>query len=128
MPPDTTQAPAPASEPRINHSNTYNKNRTVARKAGVAPVRRGDPGCEKHPERESDGIGCELLARQPQLIVHERPLLVNSKSSSNRQRPFLFPWHCIDKGPHITKLTDSSKGKASRTYRTVVACDSEVAS
>ena len=34
-------------------------NCTEARAAGAAPVRAGDPGYGRHPDRDSDGIGCE---------------------------------------------------------------------
>lgn len=36
------------------------RNRTAARAAGAAPVRRGDPGYGQHLDRDQDGVGCEL--------------------------------------------------------------------
>lgn len=35
------------------------RNCTEARRAGAAPVRRGDPGYALHLDRDRDGIGCE---------------------------------------------------------------------
>lgn len=40
-------------------AQVYYKNCTEARKAGAAPVYRGDPGYGKHLDRDNDGIGCE---------------------------------------------------------------------
>ncbi len=34
-------------------------NCSMARAAGAAPVRRGDPGYGSHLDRDNDGIGCE---------------------------------------------------------------------
>lgn len=34
-------------------------NCTHARAAGVAPVRRGEPGYGSHLDRDDDGVGCE---------------------------------------------------------------------
>ena len=34
-------------------------NCAAARAAGVAPVRRGDPGYGPHLDRDGDGVGCE---------------------------------------------------------------------
>ena len=31
----------------------------MARAAGAAPVRRGDPGYGSHLDRDNDGVGCE---------------------------------------------------------------------
>lgn len=39
--------------------SAYYKNCTVARDAGAAPVRAGEPGYGKHLDRDGDGIGCE---------------------------------------------------------------------
>lgn len=38
-------------------------NCAEARKAGAAPVRRGDPGYGPHLDRDNDGIGCEPPGR-----------------------------------------------------------------
>lgn len=35
------------------------RNCTAARAAGMAPVRRGDPGYGSHLDRDGDGVGCE---------------------------------------------------------------------
>lgn len=37
----------------------YYPNCDAARRAGAAPVRRGDPGYGRHLDRDNDGIGCE---------------------------------------------------------------------
>lgn len=34
-------------------------NCALARAAGAAPVRRGDPGYGPHLDRDNDGVGCE---------------------------------------------------------------------
>ena len=41
-----------------NSTGAY-RNCAVARAAGAAPVRRGDPGYGSHLDRDNDGIGCE---------------------------------------------------------------------
>ena len=41
-----------------SRGGTY-ANCAEARKAGAAPVRRGDPGYGPHLDRDNDGIGCE---------------------------------------------------------------------
>lgn len=35
------------------------RNCAAARRAGAAPVRRGDPGYGPHLDRDNDGVGCE---------------------------------------------------------------------
>ncbi|MFZ2750235.1 MAG: excalibur calcium-binding domain-containing protein, partial [Propioniciclava sp.] len=35
------------------------KNCDAVRAAGKAPIRRGEPGYDKHLDRDGDGIGCE---------------------------------------------------------------------
>jgi len=57
---------APTSVPRQRLSgdgndSTYYANCSVARAAGAAPVRRGDPGYGQHLDRDGDGdgVGCE---------------------------------------------------------------------
>ncbi|KAB8125980.1 hypothetical protein F9U64_21140 [Gracilibacillus oryzae] len=42
-----------------SESDVYYKNCTVARDAGAAPVRTGDPGYASHLDRDGDGVGCE---------------------------------------------------------------------
>lgn len=41
-----------------SQQSTY-KNCTEARRAGAAPVRRGQPGYGRHLDRDGDGVGCE---------------------------------------------------------------------
>lgn len=47
--------------PKTNSSNgdVYYKNCTEARKAGAAPLYKGEPGYAKHLDRDGDGIACE---------------------------------------------------------------------
>ena len=54
---ETTKAqkPRPAQEP----ARTYYKNCTEARRAGAAPIYRGDPGYRPQLDRDNDGIACE---------------------------------------------------------------------
>jgi len=35
------------------------RNCAAARAAGAAPVRRAEPGCGPHLDRDGDGVGCE---------------------------------------------------------------------
>lgn len=50
----------PADRPqRAMGGSAYFPNCTAARSAGVAPVRRGDPGYARHLDRDGDGVGCE---------------------------------------------------------------------
>ena len=54
------QSAGPGSGPtKSSGSNVYYPNCSAARAAGVAPVRRGDPGYGKHLDRDNDGVGCE---------------------------------------------------------------------
>ncbi|MBM7553232.1 thermonuclease family protein [Thalassobacillus pellis] len=39
--------------------SVYYKNCTAVREAGADPIKRGDPGYDKHLDRDGDGIGCE---------------------------------------------------------------------
>lgn len=39
--------------------DTYYPNCDAARRAGAAPVRRGQPGYGRHLDRDGDGVGCE---------------------------------------------------------------------
>ncbi|WP_240686811.1 excalibur calcium-binding domain-containing protein [Amycolatopsis suaedae] len=61
-PPDPPPAPTPkkkATTPKEEPASVYYKNCTEARKAGAAPVYRGDPGYAPHLDRDDDGVGCE---------------------------------------------------------------------
>ena len=44
---------------RQSGGDIYYPNCSAARSAGVAPVRRGEPGYGTHLDRDRDGIGCE---------------------------------------------------------------------
>lgn len=52
LPPALPPAPPPAPEP-------YYRNCTEARRAGVTPIYRGQPGYGPHLDRDNDGIACE---------------------------------------------------------------------
>ncbi|TLG03254.1 excalibur calcium-binding domain-containing protein [Nocardia cyriacigeorgica] len=53
-------APAPeAPAPGAPAPGVYYKNCDAARDAGVAPLRRDDPGYAPHLDRDNDGIACE---------------------------------------------------------------------
>lgn len=56
-------APAAATlygaQPARGSATIRYANCTEARRAGAAPVRRGDPGYGKHLDRDGDGVGCE---------------------------------------------------------------------
>ena len=43
----------------INSLSEAFRNCSVARAAGAAPVREGDPGYGRHLDRDGDGVGCE---------------------------------------------------------------------
>lgn len=49
--------PPPAN--RARSSNGAFANCDAARRAGRAPVRRGQPGYGRHLDRDNDGVGCE---------------------------------------------------------------------
>lgn len=48
----------PAPKLKSRASGSY-RNCSEARAAGVAPIRRGQPGYGKHLDRDGDGIACE---------------------------------------------------------------------
>lgn len=41
------------------NAETYYKNCTAARDAGVAPIMQGEDGYAPHLDRDGDGIACE---------------------------------------------------------------------
>ncbi len=60
------QAPAPAPQaqpeqpaPEPQAPSTYYRNCDEVRRAGQAPLHRGDPGYAPHLDRDNDGIACE---------------------------------------------------------------------
>lgn len=57
------RAPSPPAAPptaaRQGAKTVYYRNCAEARAAGVAPLRRGDPGYAPHLDRDNDGIACE---------------------------------------------------------------------
>lgn len=54
--PAAVQPAAPAIKPA---ASAYYPNCTAARKAGVAPIYRGEPGYSEKLDRDHDGIACE---------------------------------------------------------------------
>ena len=52
-------APEPAAAAPQAPASTYYANCAAARAAGAAPVRAGDPGYDRHLDRDGDGVGCE---------------------------------------------------------------------
>ncbi|WP_433213354.1 excalibur calcium-binding domain-containing protein [Dactylosporangium sp. CS-047395] len=57
-PPKTTKAaPPPPAETEDN--DVYYKNCTEAKKAGAAPLYRGEPGYRSALDRDGDGVACE---------------------------------------------------------------------
>jgi hypothetical protein len=75
--PTTTTRPAGTPKPRPNPqpdpdpnrdsqrtadpappASVYYKNCAAVRAAGVAPIRRGDPGYSRDLDRDGDGVGC----------------------------------------------------------------------
>ena len=59
--PTPPQPPKPRPKPPVE--TKYFKNCTEAWNAGVAPLRRGDPGYGPHLDRDGDGIACERRPR-----------------------------------------------------------------
>lgn len=60
--PSPTPTPTPTPKPKVKVStepSVYYSNCDAVRAAGVAPVRRGDPGYAAHLDRDNDGVGCE---------------------------------------------------------------------
>lgn len=52
--PNAGQTTTPSRSGEVHYPNC-----AAARAAGVAPVRRGQPGYGRHLDRDNDGIGCE---------------------------------------------------------------------
>lgn len=56
--PEATASPKP--KPRASESpSVYYENCAAVRRAGKAPIRRGDPGYGSHLDRDGDGVACE---------------------------------------------------------------------
>jgi hypothetical protein len=53
-PPSDARAPGPQQSPIVYYSNC-----DAARAAGVAPLKRGQPGYRPELDRDGDGIACE---------------------------------------------------------------------
>ncbi|MEU1431139.1 excalibur calcium-binding domain-containing protein [Nocardia sp. NPDC005746] len=60
QPPAAPQPPAPAPAPETtNAPSVYYGSCAEAKRAGAAPLRRGDPGYRSGLDRDGDGIACE---------------------------------------------------------------------
>lgn len=57
IPQETTEARE--STPARDSGGTYYKNCTEARRAGAAPIYRGEPGYRSQLDRDNDGVACE---------------------------------------------------------------------
>lgn len=57
--PSQPSRPAKPSQPSNPPATVYYKNCTEVRKAGKAPLHRGDPGYRSALDRDGDGIACE---------------------------------------------------------------------
>lgn len=60
--PTPTRSPAPAKtseEPEEPEGNAYYASCAEARRAGVTPLYRGDPGYRSGLDRDKDGVACE---------------------------------------------------------------------
>ncbi len=57
--PSTPAQPAQPSQPSAPSASVHYKNCTEVRKAGKAPLHRGDPGYEPRLDRDNDGVACE---------------------------------------------------------------------
>lgn len=57
--PNLPNNPAPRSEPPQTQPAPYYKNCDEVRRAGKAPLHRGDPGYAPRLDRDNDGIACE---------------------------------------------------------------------
>ncbi|MEV2219026.1 excalibur calcium-binding domain-containing protein [Nocardia vinacea] len=53
------QSPPPQAQPPQTQPAPYYKNCDEVRRAGKAPLHRGDPGYASHLDRDNDGIACE---------------------------------------------------------------------
>lgn len=54
----TTHAPKPVPRPTRSAAAAY-ANCAAVRKAGAAPIHRGEPGYSRKLDRNNDGVGCE---------------------------------------------------------------------
>ncbi|WP_433566477.1 excalibur calcium-binding domain-containing protein [Nocardia sp. CA-151230] len=57
-PPPPAAAPAPAPE-TTSAPSVYYRSCTEAKRAGAAPLHRGEPGYRRELDRDGDGIACE---------------------------------------------------------------------
>ena len=51
--------PGPTESASTKRSDVWYANCTAVRAAGKAPIRRGEPGYDRHLDRDGDGIACE---------------------------------------------------------------------
>ncbi|WP_369635335.1 excalibur calcium-binding domain-containing protein, partial [Nocardia sp. JMUB6875] len=58
-PPPAPQAPTPEPPTTKAAPSVYYKSCADAKRAGAAPLHRGDPGYRAELDRDGDGIACE---------------------------------------------------------------------
>ncbi|WP_416828992.1 excalibur calcium-binding domain-containing protein [Ectobacillus polymachus] len=56
---NSSHSSQPASQPQQSQDNVFYANCTAVRKAGKAPLHKGDPGYSSKLDRDGDGIACE---------------------------------------------------------------------
>jgi hypothetical protein len=56
---ETTETTTPQRTTRPRSKATYYRNCAAVRRAGKAPIHRGEPGYARHLDRDGDGVGCE---------------------------------------------------------------------
>lgn len=61
--PNNRLAPSRIAPLRVSRDTSVFANCAVARAAGAAPVRRGEPGYGPRLDRDGDGVGCEPRRR-----------------------------------------------------------------
>ena len=55
----TASTKKPVKAQGLMATETYYPNCSTARAAGVAPIKRGDPGYSRKLDRDGDGVACE---------------------------------------------------------------------
>lgn len=58
-PPAPEPEPEPEPPPEDEPDDVYYRNCAEARRAGAAPIRRGEPGYRRALDRDNDGVACD---------------------------------------------------------------------
>lgn len=58
---NTKPAGAASQKPKSSQGDVYYKNCAAARRAGAAPILRGEPGYRPEMDGDGDGIACEPI-------------------------------------------------------------------